>query len=105
MNNTIEDLTVAYFEGDLQTVKELDKAVLTTGAWSTVMYRYQELDRKQDKFGPIKYSIRRYQKRNGLYQQKSKFNISSEDQAKKVIQVLEQWLFLKPNDSEKMQAD
>jgi hypothetical protein len=37
-------------------------------------------------------TIRRYQKRDGEYQQKSKFNISSEKQAKEIIAALEGWL-------------
>lgn len=96
MSANIEDLTVNYFEGEQQTVRELDKEVLTKGAWSTIMYKYQDLDRKKNEFGPEKYSIRRYQKRNGAYQQKSKFNISSRDQATKVIDILNKWLAEEP---------
>lgn len=92
MSNSIDELTVNYFEGELQTVKELDKVVLTKGAWSTIIYKYQDLDRKSGDFGPIKYTIRRYQKRNNVYQQKSKFNISSIDQGRKVIEVLNKWI-------------
>lgn len=92
MAETVDDLTVEYFEGSLQTVKELDKVVLTKGAWSTLMFRYQDLDRAKGEFGPDKYSIRRYQKRNGTYQYKSKFNISSAAQAKKIIEALNNWI-------------
>ena len=92
MAETVDELTVEYFEGTQQTVKELDKVVLTKGAWATLMYRYQDLDRKKEEFGPIKYTIRRYQKRNGTYMQKSKFNISSADQAKKIIETLNSWI-------------
>lgn len=92
MAETVDDLTVEYFEGSLQTVKELDKVVLTKGAWATLMFRYQDLDRSKGEFGADKYSIRRYQKRNGQYQYKSKFNISSKDQAKKIISALNEWI-------------
>lgn len=92
MAETVDELTVEYFEGTQQTVKELDKVVLTKGAWATLMFRYQDLDRKKEEFGPIKYTIRRYQKRNGTYMQKSKFNISSADQAKKIIDTLNSWV-------------
>ncbi len=91
MAEKVEDLTVEYFEGPEMTVKELDKVVLTKGAWSTVMFRYQDLDRKTGEFGPDKYTIRRYQKRNGEYGQRSKFNISSKEQAKKIISALSKW--------------
>ena len=73
------------------TVKELDKVILTKGAWATLMFRYQDLDHKTGEFGPDKYTIRRYQKRNGEYSQRSKFNISSKDQAKSVIDALTKW--------------
>jgi len=92
MAETVDELTVEYFEGSLQTVKELDKVVLTKGAWATLMFRYQDLDRASGEYGADKYTIRRYQKRNGTYMQKSKFNISSKDQAQKVIDALENWI-------------
>lgn len=91
MSETVDELTVTYQEGDVTTVKELDKVVLTKGAWATVMYRYQDLDRKTGEFGPDKYTIRRYQKRNGEYGQRSKFNISSRDQAQQIIEALTRW--------------
>ena len=92
MAETIEDLTIEYEEDGIVTLKVLDKEVLTKGAWSTLMYRYQEWDRKKEEYGPDKYSIRRYQKRLGEYKQKSKFNISSAAQAKKIIKILNKWI-------------
>ena len=91
MSAEIEELTVQYEEDGLVTVKELDKKVLTKGAWSTIIYRYQDWNRSKEEYGPDKYSIRRYQKRNGQYQPKSKFNISSKDQAEKIIAALQEW--------------
>ena len=91
MAETVDELTVEYHEGDTMTVKELDKVVLTKGAWATVMFRYQDLDRKTGDFGADKYTIRRYQKRNGEYSQRSKFNISSRDQAEQIINALQKW--------------
>lgn len=92
MADKIEDLTVNYEEGGVQLVKELDKIVLSRGAWSTVLYRYQEWDAKSGDFGPEKYTIRRYQKRYGEFKQKSKFNISSKDQAAKLVEALQSWI-------------
>jgi hypothetical protein len=92
MSETVDDLTVTYQEGELMTVKELDKVVLSKGAWATVMFRYQDLDRKTGEFGPDKYTIRRYQKRNGEYGQRSKFNISSKDQAQQIVTALTGWI-------------
>jgi hypothetical protein len=92
MAETVEELTIKYEEDGIETVKELDKKVLTKGAWSTVIYRYQDWNRSKEEYGPDKYSIRRYQKRNGQYQHKSKFNISSKDQAEKIIAALQEWI-------------
>ena len=90
--STVDDLTVTYKEDDVETVKELDKAVLSKGAWSTIIFRFQNLDRKSGEYGPDKYTIRRYQKRNNEYMLKSKFNISSADKASKIIDVLSKWI-------------
>ncbi len=92
MASSVDDLTVEYTDGGLVTVKELDKVVLTKGAWATVMFRYKDWDAKAQDYGPDRYTIRRYQKRSGTYFQKSKFNISSKDQAEKIIQTLQTWI-------------
>jgi len=91
MAETVDELTVTYEEGGIETVKELDKKVLTKGAWATVMYRYQEWSPAKEEYSADKFTIRRYQKRDGSYQQKSKFNISSVDQAKSMIEILQEW--------------
>jgi len=91
MSSEIDELTVQYEEDGLVTVKELDKKVLTKGAWSTIIYRYQDWDRRKEEYSKEKYTIRRYQKRSGQYMQKSKFNISSKDQALAIIEALQDW--------------
>ena len=92
MASTVDELTINYTEDGVDIVKELDKVVLSKGAWSTVMFRYQEWNRSKEEYGPEKYSIRRYQKRNGEYLPKSKFNISSQAQARAIIEALEKWI-------------
>ncbi|KAF0191876.1 MAG: hypothetical protein FD165_1599 [Gammaproteobacteria bacterium] len=92
MAASVEDLTVNYTDAGVQTVKELDKVILSKGAWATVIFKYQDLDRTKGEFGPEKYTIRRYQKRNNEYMTKSKFNISSKDQAQKIIEALQNWI-------------
>jgi hypothetical protein len=95
-DNTPDALTINYSEGGIDIVKELDKCILSKGAWTTILYRYQEWNASKETYGKDKYSIRRYQKRNGEYQQKSKFNISSPDQAKQLIAGLQGWLSEQP---------
>lgn len=92
MSETIDDITVAYSENGVETTKELDKQILTKGAWTTIMFKYQDWDNAKNDYGAIKYSIRRYQKRNNQYWQKSKFNISSPEQAQKIVDILNGWL-------------
>ncbi len=91
MASTVDELTITYTEDGVDIVKELDKVILSKGAWSTIIFRYQEWNRAKGEYGGDKYSIRRYQKRSGEYMQKSKFNISSKDQAKNIIAALEKW--------------
>ncbi|MCM8857405.1 MAG: hypothetical protein KZQ89_04060 [Candidatus Thiodiazotropha sp. (ex Lucinoma kastoroae)] len=91
MASTPEELSVTYTEDGIDVVKELDKVVLSKGAWTTIIYRYQDWDRAKEQYGADKYTIRRYQKRSGEYTQKSKFNISSRDQAKGIIDALQKW--------------
>ncbi|HEC12775.1 MAG TPA: hypothetical protein ENI80_05925 [Acidiferrobacteraceae bacterium] len=92
MTETVDDLSIEYSENGQLLVKQLDKEVLTKGAWSTIMYRYQDWDKRNEEYGKEKYTIRRYQKRNGEYKLKSKFNISSADQALGVIEILQKWI-------------
>ncbi|WP_411726523.1 hypothetical protein [Methyloglobulus sp.] len=92
MAETVDELTVSYQDGGIETVKELEKKVLTKGAWATVIFRYQDWNNTKGEYGLDKYTIRRYQKQNGEYRQKSKFNISSKEQAKAIIGALTDWI-------------
>lgn len=92
MSSTIDELTVNYEEDGNLIVKELDKVVLSKGAWTTIIFRYQQWDNKKDDYGPDRYVIRRYRKMQGEYRPQSKFNISSADQAKKIVEALSSWI-------------
>jgi hypothetical protein len=92
MTEKVEDLTVSYTEDGIETCKELDKVILSKGAWTTILFRYQDWDRTKEVYGPDKYTIRRYQKRAGEYRQQSKFNISSRAQAEGLIKALQGWI-------------
>lgn len=92
MSTTVEDITINYEEDGLLLVKELDKAILSKGAWTTILFRYQNFNRSKGEYSKDMYTIRRYQKRQGEYIPKSKFNISSPEQAKKIIEALQGWM-------------
>ncbi len=84
--------TVEQFDEETgeQTVKELAKEVLTKGAWTTIMFLYQEKG-ADGEFGESKVSIRRYQKVSGSFRQRSKFNVSNKAQAEKMIEIFKKW--------------
>lgn len=92
MSETIDELTVAYEEDGLEVTKELDKSVLSKGSWTTIAYLYQDWDNKTEAYGKVKITLRRYQKVQGRYRQKSKFNVSSLKQARAINELLTGWL-------------
>ncbi len=87
----ISELTITKIEEGIEIIKEIAKEVLTRGAWTTIMYHYQDWDPKKNTYSPLRVSIRRYRKIRGLYKQQSKFNISNKEQAEKIIAVLNKW--------------
>jgi len=91
MAETIDELSIEYVEDEKIIVKQIEKEVLTRGNWTTIMYLYQEMDKKTEEYGATKVSIRRYQKRNGVFRQQSKFNISSAKQAHAICAILKTW--------------
>ncbi len=92
MAENTDELSVNYEEEGILVVKEIDKEILSKGAWTTILFRYQDFDKTTQEYGADKFTIRRYQKRNGQYQTKSKFNISSTAQAQKIVETLAKWL-------------
>ncbi len=91
MASTVDELTIDYEEDGIKVVDELDKVILTKGAWATVIYRYRQWQPSKEEYSPDKYTIRRYRKMSGNYRPQSKFNISSKDQALKIIAALQEW--------------
>ncbi len=92
MASDVNELTVTYEDNGVVTTKELDKVILSKGTWATIIFKYQDWNRQKEEYGPDKFSIRRYQKRNDEYRQQSKFNISSKDQAEKIVKALQTWI-------------
>ena len=92
MAEKIDDITINYEdESGKQLVKELDKVILTRGSWTTIMFMYQDIDRKTDQLGEPKVTIRRYKKSGNQFRQQSKFNITGKKQALKIVDILNKW--------------
>lgn len=92
MAETIEELTVDYTDPDgQQLVKQLDKQILSKGSWTTIIYLYQEWDRRKESWSAPKARLERYQKRKGVIRSQSRFKISSAKQGRAVAAALLQW--------------
>lgn len=89
---TADDLNINFEENGILTTKQTDKMILSKGAWVTIMFRYQNWDAASKSYGEDKYTIRRYQKRNGEYTPRSKFNVTNAKQAKLIADTLLGWL-------------
>jgi hypothetical protein len=92
MASDVNDITIDYEEDGILIVKELDKEILSKGAWATILFRYQKWDKRKEEYSDDSYAIRRYQKAHGEFMQKSKFNISSSKQAEKIVSALQKWM-------------
>ena len=88
---TADDLSIDFEEGGILTTKQTDKVILSKGAWVTILFRYQNWEAANNAYGEDKYTIRRYQKRNGEYTPRSKFNITNAKQAKLIVETLQEW--------------
>ena len=92
MASNVDEITINYEENEVLLVKELDKVILSRGGWATIIFRYQQWDPRKEDYSPEQYTIRRYRKIKDEYRQQSKFNISSDDQARKIIEALQKWI-------------
>jgi hypothetical protein len=92
MASDVNDITIQYEEDGVVLVKEIDKEILSKGSWTTILFRYRKWDKRKNEYGGDNYAIRRYQKLHGEYMAKSKFNISSNKQAEKIVEALQKWL-------------
>ena len=55
MAETIDEITIDWKdENGQQLVRQLKKEVLTSGAWSTIMFLYQDFDQKSGRLGTQK---------------------------------------------------
>jgi hypothetical protein len=106
MPSDVKEITINYEENGVLLVKEIDKVILSKGSWATILFKYQQWEAANQRYGPILFTIRRYRKRNDDYRQQSKFNISSVEQAKKIIDTLQTWIGqIQPGGTEPVTAE
>jgi hypothetical protein len=92
MASDVAEISINYEEEGVLVVKELDRQVLSKGAWATIIFKFQQWDNNKEAYGAAKFTIRRYRKVNDEYKQQAKFNISSVDQATKIVAALQKWI-------------
>ena len=90
----VEEITVNYEKDGELVVKELKKEILSKGVWATILFLYQELDKSTGDYKSPKISIRRYKRIDSYYEMQSKFNFSSDEQAKQIASTVNKWVAL-----------
>ena len=93
MAETIDEITINYEEDGILVVEELEKVCLNRGAWTTILFRYRERDRKTGEFGPPKAGLRRYQKTKGVFRKRDGINLST-DSGRILCEKLTEWAAL-----------
>ena len=93
MANEIDEITVQYEEDGQVLVEELDKKILTRGAWTTILFLYREWDNKTENFSQPKAGLRRYQKTGGVFRKRDAVNLT-EKTAPALIEQLQAWFKL-----------
>ena len=90
--DNLDDLTVHWADEDGQVlVNELEKRIVQRGSWATVLFRYEERDRKTGEMQGPKFALRRYRKRGDRYEVHAKFVLTSPEQAHDVAATLLEW--------------
>jgi len=91
MAENINDITVNYEEEGEVLVEELEKVILNRGAWTSILFRYRERDRRTGEMGAPKATLRRFQKYQGVFKKRDAINLSAET-ARTLIDTLQNWL-------------
>lgn len=88
----INELTITWKDDEgRQIIKELGKEILTKGAWATIMYLYQTMDKATGEYSEPQVRIVRYKKNKDSYFAHSKFNISGRKQSYQIMEQLKKW--------------
>ncbi len=87
----LEDISVEYEENGVLLVKQEAVEVISRGGWPVLLFSYREMDQKTGDYGRLKFSLRKYRKRQGVYRPEAKFNIGNAGQAVAIAKTLMDW--------------
>ncbi len=104
MSDALDELTYDVEEDGVLVRRQLERVVLGGGAWATVMFLYEERDRKSGAFGAPKISVARFKKFRGTYKRHAAFTLASVEQARALTDTFERW-FGKMDQSAPEEAD
>ncbi|MBU1221753.1 hypothetical protein KKF34_13090 [Myxococcota bacterium] len=96
----MDEITYDYEENGVLVRKEIAKEFLSKGAWSTVMFKYQEFDAKTSTYRAPKVALVRFKKSGGKFIKQSGFNITNKKQALQISDILQKWFLEEENDEE-----
>ncbi len=88
----LEELNYDLEEDGVVVRRSIETKVLRRGAWATVLFLYEELDRRTSRFRPAKVAVVRFQKLRGAYRKHASFPLASAEEASSLIEVLGRWL-------------
>ncbi len=91
-DDSLDELSYDLEEDGALVRRTLEQSVLRRGAWATVLFLYQELDREASVWRAAKIAVVRFQKMHGRYRKHSSFPIATEAEARELLSVIEAWL-------------
>ena len=93
MATDYDELTIQYEEDGQVVVEELEKVILQKGTWTTVLYRFRQMNPRTGQWDPPKAALRRYQKTRGYFRKTDSVNISQKS-APILVAKLREWFEL-----------
>jgi hypothetical protein len=91
MSELLDELTYDREDDGVLVRKQLERVILERGAWATVLFVYQELDKASGAYRAPRMTIVRFKKWRGALRKHASFNIESAQQARQLAAVLERW--------------
>jgi|SRR5450432_1326369 len=91
MSELLDELTYDREDDGVLVRKQLERVILERGAWATVLFVYQELDRDTGAFHAPRMTIVRFKKWRGAFRKHASFSIEGAQQARQLAVVFERW--------------